>query len=208
MNLIMDKAPTDVLICGKKVPIKADFVTCMNFEKMILTDSISDTDKLSNALNMFYGEREFTQEELEDAVEGILFIYTCGDGDTENKKGNSPGKNNRIYDYEYDADYIYAAYKQQYGEDLQAHLNMHWWKFKSMFKALSNDTEFVKIMGYRSITINSDMTKSQKDFYTKMKRIHALPLPADEQKKLDAIEEVLMNGGDLTGLMKELHGKM
>lgn len=34
-----------------------------------------------------------------------------------------------------------------------------------------------------------------------MKRIHALPLPKDEQEKQDAITEALMNGGDLTGLV-------
>lgn len=45
------------------------------------------------------------------------------------------------------------------------------------------------------------MPKEQKAFYRKMKRIHALPLPKDEQEKQDAITEALMNGGDLTGLV-------
>ena len=34
-----------------------------------------------------------------------------------------------------------------------------------------------------------------------MKRMHALPLPKGEEELQDAIEEALMNGGDLTGIL-------
>ena len=56
-------------------------------------------------------------------------------------------------------------------------------------------------MGYRSIDISEDMSNSQKAFYRRMKRIHALPLPKEEEEMQDAIAEALMNGGDLTGIL-------
>lgn len=60
---------------------------------------------------------------------------------------------------------------------------------------------FCKIMEYRSVDINANMTKEQRDFYRRKKELYALPLPADEEEKVDAIAEALMNGGDLTGLL-------
>ena len=34
-----------------------------------------------------------------------------------------------------------------------------------------------------------------------MKKLYAIPLPKSEQEKISAIEEALMNGGDLSGLL-------
>lgn len=45
------------------------------------------------------------------------------------------------------------------------------------------------------------MSKEQREFYSRMKELYALPIPDDEQEKMDAIAEALMNGGDLTGLL-------
>ena len=70
-----------------------------------------------------------------------------------------------------------------------------------MFRTLSSDLEFSKIMEYRSVDIDANMSKEQSTFYRRMKELYALPLPEDEEQKLDAIEEALMNGGDLTGLL-------
>lgn len=77
----------------------------------------------------------------------------------------------------------------------------HWWKFKALLRTLSSDLEFSKIMEYRSVDIDATMTKEQRDFYRRKKELYALPLPADEEEKVDAIAEALMNGGDLTGLL-------
>ena len=112
------------------------------------------------------------------------------------KKGKT-----RVYSFEYDDDYIYAAFMTQYGIDLQDIEYLHWWKFRAMFHSLTNQNEFVKIMEYRSIEIKSDMSKEQQSFYRKMKRLHALPVAKSEDEKMNAIEKALLNGGDLTGLL-------
>lgn len=88
-----------------------------------------------------------------------------------------------------------------YSIDLQDIEYLHWWKFKALLRTLSSDLEFSKIMEYRSVDIDATMTKEQRDFYRRKKELYALPLPADEEEKVDAIAEALMNGGDLTGLL-------
>lgn len=204
MNLLMNNAPTCVKIEGHRIPINADYRTGIRFELLMMDTNTSPEAKLQKALGMYFKGKEMPLNLLEPAVNAMLWFYACGDEEMlEEIKGNS-GKSQsrphkRIYDYEYDADYIYAAFLQQYGYDLQKE-RPHWWVFKAMFKALTEETQFVKIMGYRSTEIDSNMSKSQKRFYQKMKQLHALPLPKDERQKLSAIEEALLNGGDLTGL--------
>jgi hypothetical protein len=65
---------------------------------------------------------------------------------------------------------------------------------------------FLKAQGFAgkdvaNMEINANMTKEQRDFYRRKKELYALPLPANEEEKVDAIAEALMNGGDLTGLL-------
>lgn len=209
MNLLMDAPPTHVKVANEKIPIKTDYRIGIRFELLMSDPMISDVDKLKRAFGLFYGKHFFRTEQLDEAVDAILWFYTCGkdidDLKTKKDSKKAPSGANRVYDYAYDADYIYAAFLQQYGTDLTQN-RIHWWKFKAMFKALTDKTEFVKIMGYRSIKINSNMTKSQKEFYQEMKRIHALPLPKSERQKLAAIEEALLNGGDLKGLIGNAPG--
>ena len=106
-----------------------------------------------------------------------------------------------IYSFAYDDEYIYAAFLDQYGVDLQDVPSLHWWKFKAMFQGLKSDNRIVEIMGYRSMEISPQMSKEQKQFYRKMKKQFAIPLPQSEREKLSAIEEALLNGGDVSKLL-------
>lgn len=79
---------------------------------------------------------------------------------------------------------------------------MHWWKFRALFNSLPKDCEFMRAMEYRSIDITDNMSKEQKDFYRKMKRLYALPLPQGEDNRRAAIENALLNGGDVAGVLE------
>ena len=142
-------------------------------------------------------------DNLEAAVDELLWFYACGKRWREKRAGSVEGASEvqRIYSFEHDDDYIYSAFLTQYHIDLQDIEYLHWWKFKALLRTLSSDLEFCKIMEYRSVDINANMTKEQRDFYRRKKELYALPLPADEEEKVDAIAEALMNGGDLTGLL-------
>ena len=70
-----------------------------------------------------------------------------------------------------------------------------------MFKALKEDNEIVKIMGYRAMTIDNKMSKEQKEYYRKMKKLYEIPKSKNEIEKINAIEEALMGNGDLRGIL-------
>ena len=48
---------------------------------------------------------------------------------------------------------IYSAFYQQYHIDLAA-AKMHWWQFKVLFSGLNEDTQFIKVIGYRNTDLS------------------------------------------------------
>lgn len=198
MNMLLDILPDEVEIDGTRYRLNTDYRICIMYEMLMLDDEVEDRNKLIKALRLFYGDT--IPRDVDAAVDKIIWFYNCGRDKEERKSKEGKRSKKRIYDFDYDADYIYAAFLQQYGVDLQDE-EIHWWKFRAMFKSLRDDTEFVKIMGYRSIQINNNMTKSQKEFYQNMKTLHALPAPRSESDKDRAIEEALKNGGDLSAFL-------
>lgn len=198
MNLLIDELPTSVFIDGVSYEINTDYRIAIMFETMMFDSELSDEEKLEKALYLFYENN--VPEDISAAVDKIMWFYECGKAQEGGRKRKSRAEHKRVYDYDYDDAYIYAAFLQQYGVDLQDE-QLHWWKFKAMFRSLRDDTEFVKIMGYRSIKISGNMTKSQREFYTEMKRIHALPAPRNEVDKTKEIEKALLNGGDVASIL-------
>ena len=78
---------------------------------------------------------------------------------------------------------------QQYGIDLQDIEYLHWWKFKALFNGLAENTQFVKIMGYRAMDISKIKDKKEKKRYRELQRLYALPdMRTEEEKEYDFAE--------------------
>lgn len=198
MNILVDLLPTKIEIDNKKYEINSDFRTSILFELLMQDKSIGEEDKIFMALQLYYPT---IPQNINLAIEKILWFYRCGK-DITKSKGNGKGKSvTQIYSFEYDDDYIYAAFMDQYNIDLQDIEYLHWWKFKAMFKALKEDNEIVKIMGYRSIDLSKIKDKEQKAYYKKMRKLYEIPISKDEREKLDDINNILLNGGDLSKVL-------
>lgn len=206
-NLLIDLLPTSLTVCGAEKQINSDFRIALLFESLMDDPEISNKDKIIQAVELFFVDLPETKEELTESIEQLLWFYRCGKEPNEymkrkvEKKKDSNVKEPRIYDINYDDDYIYAAFMQQYRINLNQIEYMHWWEFRALFKALTNETEFVKIMEYRGMDISKDLTPEQKAHYKKMKSIYALPRPKEEQERQRSIEEALMGNGDLSGIL-------
>lgn len=199
MNILIDVLPKSVEIEGEDYRINSDFRTSILFELLIQDNSIREEEKLMQALELYY---PVIPKDINKAIENILWFYECGKEKIKSKKNNKgQGSKASIYSYEYDDDYIYAAFLSQYGIDLQDIKYLHWWKFKAMFKALKEDNEIVKIMGYRSADLNKIKDKEQKAYYKRMKDIYKLPISRDEIEKLKEIEKTLTQGGDISKVL-------
>ncbi|MEG1256607.1 bacteriophage Gp15 family protein [Clostridium sp.] len=200
MNILIDLMPTTVNIEGEDYEINSDFRTSILFELLMQDNSISEEDKLIQALELYYPK---LPKDLNEAIEGILWFYRCGKDEIKTKSKGTGKSATQIYSFEYDDDYIYSAFLDQYGVDLQDVEYLHWWKFKAMFKALKEDNEIVKIMGYRAMDLGKIKDKEQKVYYKNMKELYKIPssISKDEKEKLSEIEEILLNGGDLSKVL-------
>lgn len=197
MNILIDLLPTFVEIEGKEFEINTDFRTSILFELLMQDDNVNEEEKIYMALELYYPE---IPPNINEAIDQMLWFYRCGK-DIKESRGTGKGKSTQIYSFNFDDDYIYSAFLDQYGVDLQDIEYLHWWKFKAMFKSLKEDNEIVKIMGYRAMDINKIKDKEQKLYYKKMQDLYKIPLPQDEQDKLEKINNILLNGGDISEVL-------
>ncbi|AUN11566.1 bacteriophage Gp15 family protein [Clostridium botulinum] len=197
MNMLIDLVPTTVEIDNKEYEINSNFRVSILFELLMQDNSISEEDKIIQALQLYY---PVIPPNINEAVDKMLWFYRCGK-DIAQSKGTGKGKSTQIYNFEYDDDYIYSAFLDQYGIDLQDIEYLHWWKFKAMFKALKQDNEIVKIMGYRSMDLSKIKDKEEKNYYRKMQELYKIPIAKDEKDKLEEINNILLNGGDIGNLL-------
>lgn len=191
MNLLIDAAPESVTINDRQVPIRTDFRVSILFEQLMLDRTVPDEQKLPLALNLYYPD---CPPDLSAAVKQMLWFYRCGK--PKDKSLDSDNSGRKIYDYDYDDGYIFAAFLADYGIDLEAVPYLHWWKYKALFDSLRVENKFCRILSYRAAD-TSEMKGEQRRAYERMKKLYALPRSADEQEKLDDIEEKLRHGGKL-----------
>ena len=201
MNILIDSLPLEVNIDGTECTINSDFRTSMIFEMMMGDKELDDKQKIEQALLLYYPK---VPHNINKAMDQLLWFYRCGkEMVTSSGNGNGKGKSTQIYSFDFDDDYIYSAFLDQYGIDLQDVENLHWWKFKALFKSLREENEIVKIMGYRSMDLSKIKDKEQKEHYKKMKDLYKIQsqVSKDETEKLDSIKNALINGGDLSKLL-------
>lgn len=211
MNMLVDRLPHTVQIAGVEVPINTDFRVWIRFELMNLDDSISGVERAQRTLKSIFPDLSVIGVGSFNAiVEAISWFYGGGDrkynmyeireqermknkAKKAEENGEKVSKETAYYDYVYDADYIFAAFMQQYGIDLNS-VKMHWWKFKALFRGLTDQTRFKQIVSYRSMEITSGMSDAEKRQYRELKAMYALPLPLDEVEKIKNIQSALESG--------------
>ena len=169
INILTEKLPKSVSICGQKYPINSDFRAAMEFEILIQSDA-SPRRKTRGAIRIFFGGNPppFPENAIIDA---IINFYAGGGNDSDER----PKKNRkRIYSFAQDGDYIAAAFRSQYGIDLLTMPYMHWYEFRALFKGLEESCEIVKIMGYRAADISKIKYKPERERISRLQEIYKI----------------------------------
>lgn len=184
------------------VPISTNFRTGILFERALLDPQLDDLEKLQTALSLYFPGVIFDNDVLDEAIGRMMWFYRCGADPVETTDTGADRDNDSDppFSYEHDADYIYSAFMQAYGLDL-ARQPLHWWQFRALFRSLPEDTQLVKIIGYRTMKLPAKMSKEQRQHYEKLKRVYALPQSADRQQLENDLNNLLMNGGNPAALL-------
>lgn len=180
-NICIDELPTSLGLDGHDVPIRTSFRIGMLFEMMIESRELDEQEMLRQAFDLWFDEESLAyiakHELVQPAIRGMFWFYSCGKEQKKQEKQSKEGKSDfgrRIYDFEEDAPLIYAAFRSQYGIDLQDD-DLHWWRFAALFRGLHEDEEIVKIMGYRAVNVSSIKNKDERRRLAKLQAQYALP---------------------------------
>lgn len=188
-NIILDRLPNRT---PHNFKIRTDFRESIKFELLMQNKNIEEKDKVLIALKLYYYDINIkNNKELKDAVDDMLWFYSCGKNDILSNSNKVQKKHKQIYSYEFDAEYIYSAFMEQYRINLNK-MKLHWWEFKAMFNSLNERVHFSKIMEFRSAEISKIKDKDMKKYYKKMQRLYALPdMRTEEEKENDFAEAFL-----------------
>ena len=182
-NILLDKLPQ---YAKNGLKLRTDFRESIKFELLMQDNTLDEKSKIEMALNLYYYDLSKITN-IENAINNIIWFYRGGKSEkkVDDKKENSNEEIKQIYSYEFDAEYIYSSFMEQYKIDLNTS-HMHWWKFKALFEGLNENTQIVKIMGYRAIDLGKIKDKEEKTRYKKLKKLYALPdMRTQEQKEAD-----------------------
>lgn len=179
-NILIDPLPLSVNLGGRDFLISADFRTSILFEQLMQDTGLSKGEKITTALALYFPDGVPVSLAAEACLE-ITNFYCCGSVDDTAEEGARMQKAmggkrlKRIYDYDFDAPYIYAAFLDQYGIDLQDIEFLHWWKFHALFLGLKEDNEICKIMTYRAINLADIKNRSERQRYAALQARYRLP---------------------------------
>lgn len=111
-NILLDILPETVDIDGIEYRINSDFRISILFELLMQDDELGKCQKLVQGLRLYYPE---IPHNVTMAVDKMIWFYRCGKETGNGGHGSGSGRAKQIYSFEYDDDYIYAAFLEQYG---------------------------------------------------------------------------------------------
>lgn len=167
IDLTKKALPNTILVGGRAFSINTDYRIWMRFEIELLNSNGKDLD-VSYIFRSEMPHSVYIPELLAFSRPKDILPRDIG------------GEKVVAYDFEYDSDYIYAAFMGQYGIDLLDIDNLHWHKFLALFKGLNESTRLREIMGYRCY---SKSEKKDIDQYEKLRMAWAIERETPEEKE-------------------------
>lgn len=181
-NILIDGMPDEVL--GQ--PVYTSYRNMILFEQLITNPKVEDLVKINKSLALFYKE-PIRQGYEARAFEGLLWFYRGGEPIKRDEYQGLKKRPPRLYDFDSEADLIYASFLDGHGIRLQENTDMHWWEFRALLFTLPSSTPMHDRMMYRSITDFTGYSKDEKARIRKYQKLYQLesyevPILTSQQK--------------------------
>ena len=173
MSILTKELPEYIVIDGKEHRIKTDFKIWLEFSEIVGSGELTP-EKIVKIFKIVFFE---LPPNMLKALKAVFEFYSHSEKADKKEKAEK-----KVFDFNCDADLIFASFFQQYKLDL-TEVELHWWKFLNLFQNLSEDTKFMEVVKYRSIKLSDIKDKKQRKFYAKMKAAHKLPDTRSEAQK-------------------------
>lgn len=189
-NILIDRLPTSVVIDGIEYALNTDYRYMILYEMANADSNLTEQEKLMYGLNLLY---PVVPPDIRQAADYLLYYFLCG----KVVKAEDGGRYVRLYDYNYDSEYIFAAFYERFNINLQT-AEMHWWEYKALFLGL-RDCKFTEIMNIRGKD-TSGMDEKMKAEYAKLKERYKIPQDEHEDKEAERLLELLGKGGSIADI--------
>lgn len=168
MNILYEDLPTTISVHGETYEVLTDFRDWIRFSDLVSDSRIDDSEKIGIMSEWYVCGCPGAVKDMLDGL--IKFFSSDGEDsdqeDTEAEETDNPADDpenmRQLYSYGEDAAYIIGGFLECYGVDLLEIPYMHWWKFKALLNALSEETEFKKRIQYRSIDASKIKDSSER----------------------------------------------
>lgn len=184
-NVLLDPLPRE----WHGYPVDMDFQTGIQISQCLTDADLSNEERAATAVALIFPEQYPTDaQELQKALEWYLNGWNHDQVSSKKKES----KSTELMDFDIDQWRIYAAFRQQYGINLNRQ-RLHFWEFMGLLSNLE-ECAFTRVISIRDKKVTSKMSKEEKDAYVKAKKMYAICKEEveTEEEKADreaAIEE-------------------
>ena len=164
--LLLDGLPEEY----EGIPISADYRNMIQVDLILHDPTINEVEKTIAALYQLFPE---IPRDTHKAIEGLAWFYARGTATGDGKDKGTKKITRKAFDFEQDANLIYAAFYAAYGISLTTVDFLHWWEFMALFEGLPETTLMQRVIYWRTVDVNG-LPKHEKKHVLKMRNVFAL----------------------------------
>lgn len=166
-NILIEQLPEAVEIDGREWAIRTGFRDCLRVILAFEDAELTIFEKQMVLLELLYPEKPNNAQAAFDL--GIQFLNGGEPGESD---GGGPSM--RLYSFAQDAGFIFSAFRQTHGIDLEK-AEMHWWKFIALFMDLGPETTFCNLVSLRKKIKTGKASKEERQTYREIRDVAELP---------------------------------
>lgn len=183
-NVVLDDLPDE----WNGYRICTDFRVGIQIVQLLEDAEYSQIERLAYAAELLYDDMP---ENIEECVQGIMWFLSAWNWDRKPKEKQD---DIIVMDYDIDQWRIYAAFRRQYGINLNC-AELHFWEFMGLLGNLE-ECKFTRVMDIRGMEIDPKMSAEQKTAIKAAKKIYRINREEPEEEDVSpAREEFLMFAG-------------
>lgn len=168
MNVLVGPLPESVLVNGVEHKLRTDYRNALRVILAFEDSDVTPEEKGAIMLDNIF------EEIPEDVNEAVRLASRFLDGTLEENEKMPKEDGLRLYSFAHDGNYIFSAFKQTHGIDLDT-AQLHWWKFIALFMDLGQDTTFCNLISMRKRIKTGKASKEEQKEYRENRELYDLP---------------------------------
>lgn len=169
--------PRSLTVGGEDYSIRYGFKDCLNIMAAFEDEELTNEEKLIVMLDVLYETADFTDENIEEAIEKAVWFLSGGSPQRE--KEEKP-----LSRLEKDEQLIFAAVNEVAHMDIRMDPDIHYWTYLSYIQSISSKSLFASVVRIREkLNKGEKLDKDEKKFYKDNKEMIDLREPTEEDKE-------------------------